>query len=57
VGRAVLDPDAPKWLDVLARTKIKRFVPIERMHHFGSVWDGERFWQQAFEMVQIGAER
>lgn len=57
VGRAVLDPDAPKWLNVLARTKIKRFVPIERMHHFGSVWDGERFWQQAFEMVQIGAER
>jgi hypothetical protein len=57
VGRAVLEPDAPKWLSVLARTKIKRFVPIDRMHHFGSVWDGERFWQQAFEMVQIGAER
>jgi acyl-CoA reductase LuxC len=57
VGRAVLEPDAPKWLSVLARTKIKRFVPIERMHHFSSVWDGERFWQQAFEMVQIGAER
>jgi hypothetical protein len=57
VGHAVAEPASARWLRVVARTGIKRFVPIERMHHFGIDWDGVPFWQQAFEIVEIGAHR
>jgi hypothetical protein len=56
LGHLVRDASDPRWLGLLARTTIKRFVPVERMHHFGSVWDGYAFWRQAFELVEIGAE-
>ncbi len=55
LGQGVVEPDDARWLRVLARTRIKRFVPIERMHHFGGLWDGEQFWKEAFELVQVGA--
>lgn len=57
LGYAACDPTSPRWAQVLARTTIKRFVPIERMHHFGITWDGVAFWRQAFETVEIGASR
>jgi hypothetical protein len=56
LGHAVADPTSERWLDVLACTRIKRFVPIARMHHFGGVWDGDAFWKQAFELVELGDE-
>lgn len=55
LGHAVHDPTSARWVETLARTTIKRFVPIARMHHFGITWDGFSFWRQAFEMVEIGA--
>ncbi len=57
LGYAVRDPATPRWVEMLARTTIKRFVPLDRMHHFGTTWDGAAFWSQAFEMVEIGASR
>jgi hypothetical protein len=41
------------WLDVLGRTGIERLVPIGKMHHFGPVWDGQAFWRQAFDEVEV----
>ncbi len=38
-------------LPMLARTRVKRCVPIMQMHHFGAVWDGQNFWRQLFEQV------
>lgn len=48
VGHCLSHADAPGWLALLARTTVKRWVPIARMHHFGAVWDGVNFWRQLF---------
>ncbi len=55
VGHALADPRAPRWLELVARTRIQRFVPLARMHHFGPAWDGAEFWRQSFERVEVGA--
>lgn len=41
------------WLDVLAQTGVKRMVPLARMHHFGPVWDGQAYWRQSFDEVEV----
>jgi hypothetical protein len=41
------------WFNVLARTGIQRMVPLAKMHHFGPVWDGQAFWRQSFDEVEI----
>ena len=53
VGYALLAPADEIWLALLSRTRIKRFVPVSRMHHFGPVWDGFSFWRSMFEEVEI----
>jgi hypothetical protein len=53
IGHAFVNPGARQWLDLAARTKIKRLTPIARMHHFGPLWDGQRFWDQCFEEVEV----
>lgn len=53
IGHAVANPGDPLWLSGLARTRVKRFVPIAAMHHFGPVWDGQAFWAQAFETINV----
>jgi len=53
LGHAFLDPADPRWLRLAATTPIKRLVPIDRMHHFGPLWDGQRFWSQCFEEIEV----
>jgi hypothetical protein len=53
IGHAVADSRDKRWLRVLSRTRVKRFVPLARMHHFGPVWDGLRFWHMFFEEVEV----
>ena len=53
IGHCLRDPHDPRWLDLIARTPVKRFVPIEAMHHFGPVWDGGNYWRQFFEEVEL----
>jgi hypothetical protein len=53
IGHALEEPGSDRWLQVLSRTRIKRFVPLGRMHHFGVLWDGWEFWRQLFEAVEI----
>lgn len=53
IGHAVAHPEDPEWLLTIARTAVKRFVPVSRMHDFGPVWDGHGFWRQAFEEVEV----
>jgi len=48
---------AERWLRLLARSHVKRFVPIAHMHHFGPLWDGQPNWTQAFELVQVEVEQ
>ena len=45
--------DLASWLPVLARTGVKRIVPIATMHHFGPLWDGWEWWRQCFEIVEV----
>jgi hypothetical protein len=53
LGHSFVDPQDQRWLRLAARTRIKRLVPIARMHHFGPLWDGQRFWDQCFEEVEV----
>jgi len=53
IGHAFREPADPLWLRVAAGTTIKRMVPIARMHHFGPFWDGQDFWRQCFEEVEV----
>ncbi len=53
VGHVLLEPKSPRWLDILADTAIKRFVPVAMMHHFSPIWDGSNFWRSLFEQVAI----
>ena len=53
IGYALKNPQDKKWIECVAGSGIRRFVPIASMHHFGPVWDGQAFWQQGFEMVEI----
>ncbi len=53
VGHAFAPGSDLQWLQVAARTKIARLVPIARMHYFGPLWDGQQFWRQCFEEVEV----
>jgi hypothetical protein len=53
IGHAVASPTDAAWLQVLASTPVKRFVPLGQMHYFGPVWDGIGFWRQLFEEVEV----
>jgi len=53
IGHVVKYPNDPKWLQMLERTHVLRWVPLGRMHHFGPVWDGQDFWRQLFTWVEV----
>jgi len=53
IGHAVGDTRQPCWLEALASSRIKRLVPLGRMHHFGPLWDGANFWRQTFQEVEL----
>jgi hypothetical protein len=42
-----------EWLPALSATAAKRLVPIGQMHHFGPVWDGQPYWRQCFEEMEV----
>jgi hypothetical protein len=53
IGHALEAPDDPAWLELLASSRVRRFVALGRMHHFGSIWDGQEFWRQCFEPMEV----
>jgi len=54
IGHILREPAAAHWLALLAGTRVKRWVPVAEMHHFGPVWDGHNFWAQLFEQTALG---
>ncbi|GHD33720.1 acyl-CoA reductase [Halioglobus pacificus] len=42
-----------EWLSRLSTTKIHRFVPVGKMHHFNHVWDGQDFWAGCFQSIEV----
>ena len=48
-----LADDPEDLLASLVSSRIKRFVPVSQMHHFGPVWDGVNFLANLFEEVQV----
>jgi hypothetical protein len=38
----------------IVQTKVKRFVPLAEMHHFGPIWDGQNFFRHFFEEIAVG---
>jgi hypothetical protein len=55
IGHCLSNASDPSWLRLVARSRIKRFVPISGMHHFGPIWDGANYWRQFFEEVAVRA--
>jgi hypothetical protein len=53
IGHALEAPDDPAWLQLLAQSRVLRFVPLGQMHHFASSWDGQDFWRSCFEGMEI----
>jgi hypothetical protein len=53
IGHALESPNDPAWLKLLAGSRVRRFVDLGRMHHFGSTWDGQEFWRQCFEPMEV----
>lgn len=53
IGYALEKPEDPAWLKLLAGSQVLRFVPLGQMHYFGSHWDGQEFWRQCFEGMEI----
>ena len=53
IGHALESPNDPAWLKLLAGSHVRRFVNLSRMHHFGSIWDGQEFWRQCFEPMEV----
>jgi hypothetical protein len=53
IGHALESPNDPAWLKLLAGSRVRRFVDLARMHHFGSIWDGQEFWRQCFETMEL----
>jgi hypothetical protein len=53
IGHALEAPEDPYWLRLLAGSRVRRFVPLGHMHHFGSIWDGQEFWRQCFEPMEF----
>jgi hypothetical protein len=53
VGHCLRESDSPRWMALLAATRIRRWVPVAKMHHFGPVWDGQNFWAQLFEEAAV----
>jgi len=53
IGHALVDPGDPSWMRLLAASAVCRFVPIARMHHFSSTWDGQDYWAQCFEVMEV----
>jgi hypothetical protein len=49
IGHCLHEPSSERWLSLLARKPVKRWVPVGEMHHFNAVWDGMNFWRQLFE--------
>ena len=55
LGYASQEPNHIRWLELVARNRIKRLVGLDEMHHFGPLWDGSEFWRQLFEAVEISS--
>jgi len=53
IGYALEAPEDPSWPELLAKSRVLRFVPLGQMHHFGARWDGQEFWRQCFELMEV----
>jgi len=53
IGHSLEAPEDPAWLQLLAGSRVRRFVALGQMHHFGSIWDGQEFWRQCFEPMEV----
>jgi len=53
IGHSISDKDYDYYLENIASTSVKRFVPLSQMHHFGPIWDGFSFWNSLFEQIEI----
>lgn len=55
IGHALRDSNASEWFELLLRTRVTRFVPLARMHHFETFWDGHDFFAELFAYTRVTA--
>lgn len=42
-------------LPAVAASRAARFVRVADMHRFGPVWDGQAFWRETFDLLEVTA--
>jgi hypothetical protein len=55
IGHALRNPNASQWRDLLLQTRVTRFVPLAKMHHFEAFWDGQDVFAQLFAYTRVTA--
>ncbi len=53
IGYEVGDNVPDDWISLVSRTRVLRFVPLRRMHHFHHQWDGIDYWSLLFEHMEL----
>jgi hypothetical protein len=53
IGHALSNSADPQWLRLFAGSNLARFVPLNTMHHFETIWDGQDFWLQLFNLTRL----
>jgi len=53
IGHAVSRDRERQLLRRIVPRGVKRFVPLADMHRFGPIWDGQAFWQQTFDRMEL----
>jgi len=55
IGHALSNSADPAWMHLFSGSNITRFVPLNTMHHFETVWDGQDFRAQLFRVIRVQA--
>ena len=55
IGHGVTAARERALLPSVAASRAARFVRLADMHRFGPVWDGQAFWRETFDLLEVTA--
>jgi hypothetical protein len=55
IGHGVTAARERGLLPAVAASRAARFVRLADMHRFGPVWDGQAFWRETFDLLEVTA--
>jgi hypothetical protein len=55
IGHGVTAARERALLPAVAASNATRYVRLSDMHRFGPVWDGQAFWRETFELLEVAS--